>query len=304
MDTYFRGNSQELEFCNKISAGGNHVVVTTADGVVLGKGRNLRLRERELAPVLKEYQSLPLKNRKATLPDPRLAKPPRRPVPDAPEGGLVIRGYCIYLREDSNGKIHRKKEFYYKENPDRWAAETQSDLLWLTKKERDSLLPKDAKKGEHLEVAAPIQKRFFSTIGIDYMEGSVHSLTPRKTSMTLTVTEVTPKEMKMRLDGYGHLGKALDATSKEKPNSRGSEIRVLGYLRYDRSKDRFTRFDVVGIGKAWGKLGYGRREVRIADHPWTYGIACELVTGNSPEDRIPPYNLLHYGSAGPYFEKK
>jgi hypothetical protein len=34
-----------------------------------------------------------------------------------------------------------------------------------------------------------------------------------------------------------------------------------------------------------------------------YGIACELVTGDSPIDRIPPYNLLHYNGAGPYFEK-
>lgn len=29
--------------------------------------------------------------------------------------------------------------------------------------------------------------------------------------------------------------------------------------------------------------------------------ACELVASDTPMDRIPPYNLLHYHSAGPYF---
>jgi hypothetical protein len=32
-----------------------------------------------------------------------------------------------------------------------------------------------------------------------------------------------------------------------------------------------------------------------------YGIACQLVTGDSAIDRIPPYNLLHYNSTGKYF---
>jgi hypothetical protein len=29
-----------------------------------------------------------------------------------------------------------------------------------------------------------------------------------------------------------------------------------------------------------------------------YGIACEMVTGNAPQDMIPPYNLLHYTDQG------
>ena len=33
------------------------------------------------------------------------------------------------------------------ENPDRWAAETQSDLLWLTESERKSLIPANPNVG-------------------------------------------------------------------------------------------------------------------------------------------------------------
>ena len=224
------------------------------------------------------------------------------PVP--PAGGLVIRGYCTYLGEDKSGKIVRAKQYYYKENPDRWAAETQSDMLWLTKKERELLVPSDPKVGSVVRVEKNVQQRFFSTIGIDYMEGSVNSLPVRDNAMRLTVTKVTSEKIHLQLDGYAKLGKELDKKARGKPNTRGCEIRALGHVTYNREKKAFERFDVVGIGKAWGTKRGDNRAIRVQEYPWTYGIACELVTGNSPKDLIPPYNLLHYGSAGPYFGKK
>jgi hypothetical protein len=208
------------------------------------------------------------------------------------------------MHAGDDGKIDRTKRFYYKENPDAWAAETQSDMLWLTEAEWKSMIPADPKVGDQIEVPAPIQQRFYSTIGIDYMEGSVNSLAPRDTEMTLTVERVTPDLVAMRLDGYGRMGKEFAADSREKANTRGCELRVLGVVNYNRKVEKIVRFDVVGVGKAWGnKMDYIRREIRGEDYPWMYGIACELVTGHSPIDRIPPYNLLHYGSAGPYFAK-
>ncbi len=304
LDTYFRGNSHEVAFCRKVRAGGNHVVATTAGGRTLGEETHLRLRAKELAAVLDEYQRLPEAERKPQLEDAATATPPKRPVPDPPAGGLVLRGFCTYLARDEAGQIVRSKEYYYKENPDRWAAETQSDMLWLTREEWKSLVPANPKPGDRVEVAAGIQRRFFSTIGIDYMEGSVNSLPPRETSLTLTVERVTPAGVDLRLDGYGRLGKEFDPQLRSEPRSRGCEIRVLGRLHYHAEKQAFDRFDIVGVGEAWGnKMDYVRREVRLDRYPWLYGIACELVTGDAPVDRIPPYNLLHYGAAGPYFAK-
>jgi len=275
--------------------------VATAGGRVLGKD-DLRLRERELAGPLAEYARLPKSERTPPLPDPAKATPPKRPVPEPPPGGLIIRGYCTYLREE-NGRIVRSKEYYYKENPDRWAAETQSDLLWLTEAEWKSMIPASPKPGERIEVAAPIQKRFYSTIGIDYMEGSVNSVRPRETTMTLTVERADDRELALRLEGHALLGKPMDEKTRTERETRGCAVRVLGEVRYDRKKQAITRFDVVGVGRAWGnKMDYIHREVRLEEYPWMYGIAWELVSGDAPQDRIPPYNLLHYNSVGPYFE--
>ena len=56
------------------------------------------------------------------------------------------------------------------------------------------------------------------------------------------------------------------------------------------------------IGEAWGhKMEYTRREIGTPGPKWKYGIACELVTGTAPDDLIPPYNMLHYGSKMKYF---
>jgi hypothetical protein len=266
----------------------------------LGK-ENLRLRERELAGVALAYQRLPKDDRLAPVPDPATATPAERPVPQPPKDGMIVRGYCTYLR-DYDGRIDRASQFYYLENPDRWMAETQSDLLWLTRSERESLIPADPEVGQRRDVAEAIQRRFYSTIGIDYMEGSVTSLPVRESTMTLTVEAADDEAIVLRLDGYAHLGKPFDETLRTEANSRGCELRASGRLRYDRTKNAIERFDVVGVGRGWGnKMDYVDREIRIRDYPWLYGIAWELVTGEAPQDRIPPYNLLHYNSTGPYF---
>jgi hypothetical protein len=295
LDTYFRGNSHELEFCNKVHAGGNHVVVATAAGQILGKGEP-KLRKKDLDATLKEFAELPKEQRTPTLADPATAQAAKRPVPKPPVNGLILRGFCTYVRHDEKKEIVRSSEYYYKQNPDRWKVETQSDLLWLTESERKSLIPANPKLGDHHEVAQPIQKRFYSTIGIDYMEGSVSALPTRMSTMTLTVDKMDDQTMIMRLNGYAHLGKAFEAESK----ARGSELRLLGTIHYDRKKQAITRFDAVGVGRAWG----GRtNEIRLDQHPWLYGIACELVTRDAPQDLIPPYNMLHYNPTGPYFER-
>ena len=304
MDTYFRGNSAEVDFCQKVRAGGNHLVAVTASGKSLESGRDLRLRERELSDVLTEFHKLSEEDRKPKLAEPADVEQPQRPIPEPPKDGLRVRGYCTYLKIGDNGKPTRSNVYYYKQNPDRWSVETQSDMLWLTNAERMSLVPKDPKPGDSIEVGAAIQQRFFSTIGIDYMEGSVNSLPTRDTQMTITVEHVDADGVTLRLTGYGKMGKPFDERLKGEANTRGCEVRLLGKLHCDGAA-RFDRFDIVGLGKAWGnKMDYTRREMSIEGYPWMYGIACELVTGDSPIDRIPPYNLLHYnGSGTPYFPK-
>lgn len=302
MDTYFRGNSHEVEFCRSAGAGGNHLVAVTAAGKPIGDGKGLRghvrLREKDLAPLLTIFRALPDSARKPRLPDPELATPAKRPVPRAPLNGLVVRGYCTYLKTDKNGKAQRAKRLYYQQNPDAWAAETQNDMLWLTETEWRSLIPKGSVVGTEITVPKEVQRRFYCTIGIDYMEGSVNALPLRESTMTITLD----KPGLLRITGYGKMGEAYTDQSVKNPRTRGCELKVNGFIHYDPEQNKITAFDLVGIGEAWGnKMDYTRREIGIPGPRWKYGIACELVTGTSPTDLITPYNMLHYGSKMKYF---
>lgn len=297
-----------MAFCSAVGAGGNHLVAATAGGRRLGDRENghLFLRERDLRPVLEEFAALPDAERRPAIEDPATAAPPDRPVPTPPANGLVVRAFCTYLKAGDDGKPERARRFYYEENPDRWAAETQSDMLWLTEPEWRALVPAKREPGAEVEVPGPVRERFFGTIGIDYMEGSVNALPVRTSSMTLTVERADAGGVTLRVEGHGTMGAPLGdhPGSEPRPDSRGCELRITGRLHFDAGTDRFDRFDIAGIGRAWGsKMEYTRREIRIPESPWLYGIACELVTTDRAIDRIPPYNLLHYGSAVPYFGK-
>ena len=97
------------------------------------------------------FRALPEAEQRPELPSVEGARPPERPVPSPPRNGTVLRGYCSYLERDPSGKLVRAKRFYYEENPDRWAAETQSDILWFTGEETRSLVPADIREGARVE---------------------------------------------------------------------------------------------------------------------------------------------------------
>ena len=298
-----------MAFCKQAGAGGNHLVAVTASGRALGDGEehrgHVRLRETDLAPLLAAFHVLPEHERQPTLPDAADAKAPERPVPMPPKGGLIVRGYCTYMKANQEAPPKRAKQFYYKENPDAWAAETQSDMLWLTEPEWRSLIPVEGQVDTKMKVSDAIQQRFFSTMGIDYMEGSVNALPVRESEMTITLdANASTGQMLLLIEGYAKMGQPLDPSSKQDPRSRGCELRITGRILYDSKKDKIGAFDLAGVGKAWGnKMDYTRREIRLPNSPWHYGIACELVSGKSPYDRIPPYNMLHYGSGMKYFSE-
>jgi len=266
-----------------------------------GKRGHVKLSEKDLAPILAHYRTLPDSVRKPKLPDPGTAEPPRRPVPSPPKNGLILRSYCTYLELDENQKPQRAKRLYYQRNPDAWEVETQNDMLWLTEEEWQALLPEGSTGKIKITVPREVQRRFYTTIGIDYMEGSVNALPLRESEMTLTLV----KDGELLLDGYGKMGQPFGPGSKTEGHSRGCEIQITGTITYDSKRRKITGIDVAGLGEAWGnKMNYTRREITLPSPKWHYGIACELVPGKQPDELIPPYNMLHYDGKMKYFGGK
>ena len=98
--------------------------------------------------------------------------------------------------------------------------------------------------------------------------------------MKLTVEEAGAAGMKLRLEGTAVMATDADLSRAE----RGIELQLLGYLAYEPAKGAFTRFDVVALGRNWGRAEHNG-EGRPGKGP--IGIAIQLA-GGSPYDRVAP----------------
>jgi hypothetical protein len=158
------------------------------------------------------------------------------------------------------------------------------DHLWLTEEEWKSLVPANPKKGDTLTVPNRIVQRIARFHLTDNTRGEPPMWNRREVhqaAMTLTVEEVSPAAVSLRLDGSVLLANAADAAKA----NRGFDARLLGYVRYNREKKAMERFDVVALGLHWGEGTY-TRGARPGRTP--LGIAFELARGDSPADVVPP----------------
>lgn len=158
------------------------------------------------------------------------------------------------------------------------------DHLWLTESEWRSLLPAAPVAGKSCPVPAHLAERIARFHLVDNTRGEPPLWRPdevQKLTMTLTVEEVQPARVRLKLDG----AVLLSTQGGPGRSERGYDVGLLGWIDYDRGKDAITRFDVVALGDHWGE-GPFTRGARPGRTP--LGVAFELARGDSPTDRVPP----------------
>jgi len=253
----------------------------TADGKLLAyknAGQNPEVMRETLKQGLREWQKLPVERRKPeavkvedlTKVDPQYARKP-------PPGGLIVNVYTRILD-------HEKDSFCRGACRTLGGDAAARDHLWLTEAEWRSLIPNEPKKGDHAPVPVAIAERILRFHLNDNTRGEPNMWRReeiRSKELTLTVEDVTPGAIRLRLDGAALLASKADVEKAE----RGFDIRLLGYIGYDRSKKAIDRFDVVAVGDHWGEGTFTRR-ARPGKMP--LGVAFELSDGKSGADRVPP----------------
>jgi hypothetical protein len=254
----------------------------TADGKLLAyknAGQNPAVMRDTLKAGLAAFQRLPAEVRKPgalTVGD--VARVDRRYARVPPKGGLVVKVYTRILDRDTSGQYCKGTCKV------RGGDQAARDHLWLTETEWKSLVPADPKPGDQFALPDAVGERIARFHLIDNTRGEPpmwQRQEVRSRRMTLTVTDLTAGEVRLRLDGAVLLASQADPDKA----SRGFEGRLLGYVAYDRAAKAITRFSVVSVGDHWGR-GAFTRNARPGRAP--LGHVFELVRGNAPEDRIPP----------------
>lgn len=279
----------------------------TAGGKLLAATRRIDLKK-----TLEAWQALPASERApGSVQVPSQSAVDRQHVELAPPaGGLILKVHLRAFMRDDNGKFRyvTGKDLRQGEQGEttleadyeqgRTAAhEAQPHHMWLTEAEWKSLMPVNPRKADQVPLPAGVADRilrwhlnplrFYGRYGPD----ALNRQEVRAGELTLTVEEVLPQAVRLRLEGFGKFGEVPPAAVAEGKIASldrwGYEPHVLGYLEYDPQDRVFTRFDIVALGDHFGRLGNGRRApTRIGLQP--LGIAFELIKGDQPADRVPP----------------
>jgi hypothetical protein len=322
LDGYLRGTGAERAFLERVGLVGNGFTYMTAGGRKLGGDSYLGAGG--MAKALEEFSRLPEEERR-----PRVERPADRGdtkgVPlEPPPGCLIANVYFTYLEGDGKGGL-RRALWHVEGQPGsepgsghgRNQILTHIDKLWLTEAEWRSLVPQDPEPGRTHPLPRPILERLSRFYASDLAHRSTGDEV-RVADIRLVVESASEAEVTLRLEGIARTGRPFEPLrppgpgipttppGKEATAATGADFELLGYLRYDRKKDAFDRFDIVLFGEGWGG-GRGQAATtnfyRGGEHRrWPMGIAFQLLTTRRPIDRIPPQNANPYRCGDAYFK--
>lgn len=226
-------------------------------------------------------------------------------LPQPPAGGLILKIHSRPLGLDSDGTLrHARSGEFVVDNPQaedmQIMLQASPDFMWLKRDEWQKLVPTNPRLGEEQPLPAALMRRLFCyhlvPARIYNASGQWAANQIRAGALRLRVDEVTPDVLRLRLEGFAHLGVAYDPATPLEQHELGYEARLLGFLTYDRKRAVFTRFDLTALGDVYGRMPSGSENalhgsVRLGRAP--LGYAFELVPGDKPADRIPPTGRYH-----------
>jgi hypothetical protein len=262
----------------------------TADGKLLAyknAGQNAEVMREVLQVALAAWKKLPEEQRKpgaVTVED--AGKLDARYTRKPPAGTVIVKVYTRILDKDEKGEIC--KGTCSTLGGDKAAR----DHLWLTADDIKALVPAEPKIGDKFPLSAAVAERIARFHLLDNTRGEPpmwKKEETRRSDISLTVTEVTPQRVRLRLEGNVLLSTEADAEKAK----RGYDVRLLGQVAYDRDKKALDRFDVVALGDHWGEGTY-TRNARPGRTP--LGVAFELAAKDDASARVPPQAAREIGA--------
>ena len=197
-----------------------------------------------------------------------------------PDGGLISTVYSRVLERGDDGELKTCSA----EASSKIGLFAGQDHLWLTREEWKRLIPDRPTEGQRVTVPDQIAARIARYHLVDNTKGEPFMWERdeiRRLNLELTIEEVSPSEVRLRIDGEVTLATDSDLVAAK----RGYEAHLLGHIDYSRQEDAITRFDVLAIGDFWGQGAIAHQK---RDGAFPLAIAFELASGDKPADRVPP----------------
>jgi hypothetical protein len=308
----------------RLAGAGGNLECLTASGIRLGSfyaAGGTEHNRRDLRGILAKWQSLLESERQPGA----VQVEPAGPVADnvqaitPPPNAMILRTYHRLLTREPDGSVRKARRSDYPQlsEEENWVThfgerwEAQPDFMWIQESEWRAIVRPDPRQGDSYPLLAAVADRMTRAhliLGMAYGECGICSRdSVRARSLALTVVEVTPEVVQLRLVGSAALGadfaaaEKLDRQGKREGKSvQGFEPKVLGYLSWDRAAQVFTRFDVIALGDAYGTPS-GDHFFNYRPGRYPVGISLELVSGKTPAERVPPRAAVIYDTPNPAY---
>ncbi len=195
-----------------------------------------------------------------------------------PPGALVVNVYTRILDRTAGGELCQGTcRVAGGDLPAR-------DHLWVTAADCRALLPAEPHPGERFALPRALAERILRFHLIDNTRGEPPMWTReqvRSHDLTLTVEEANAEGVALRLDGMALLATDADPARA----ARGYDVRLVGRLHYNATRQTWDRFDIAAVGDHWGE-GTFTGNARPGRKP--LGVLFELAKGDAPADKVPP----------------
>jgi hypothetical protein len=164
------------------------------------------------------------------------------------------------------------------------------DRIWFSRDEARQWIPKNPIKGAKHAVPASLVSRLARFHLVDTVRGQTSGFRPsdvRQSKILATVVDRTGTRVKIEISGQTR------SDSKRRSRSddpHGISTRILGRATYDLDRGAFVEFEVVALGRRWGRTRFNDRRRGPPSSP--VGFVLRLAASDAP--RVAPAYIFSY----------
>jgi len=276
---------------------GTQLVLMTSSGRLLSGSMKYGDRKSladALKKVLATYAMLPENQRRPVAVEGEV-----KPQPPPPEGGLVLTIYDRPLGRSPEGsyRLPTGDDFGGLRTE---APGGQRSSLWLSAEECQSLVPENPRAGQTIPVGSKLAKRIWlyglvpQTLWV--VEGTWSHDSVRDGKLQLTVEDVSPQQVRMRIYGDVMLV-GMSGHEGFRDLEKRYDSRLEGEIVYDRAAKRITKWNMAALGNYTGEwfAGQVRWQAAKPSAPLPLAFAFELdeTAYLLPPERRRPRSFIH-----------
>ena len=259
------------------------IYVCSPNGKLLSSINSLNANDvlKSITNGLEKWNGLSVSERQ--LPSDQTLKPLHRWENSYPDQGLVLTSANADLVTDPPLQTNRSDR-------------SNMDHVWFSKSEARQWLPGDPKEGDIYKLPDHLANRLFCFHLVDNVRGQTLPFAPqeiKKSNLQIEVQERQQSNVRIKIRGHSKavskgewlLGK--NDWTPTYPLDHSMKTKILGKATFDLSLNRFMEFEMVAIGKRYGKTQNNSRN-NSPDSSYI-GFLFTLAEGRTSEKIAPAF---------------